>query len=258
MARKFLFLFVISSLSGFPGSAFSQSVLGFFPDTSYAGINETIHTEVMVGEVEDLFAVAFDVVYDESYLQFDSITEGSFLSENGTVNTLFIYDLQPGRVVVALSRMDYTQPGAATTADSALIDIFFTGLQSGWTDLKLENAGLMDPQLNPIPCNIEGGTVNVLGPPVGIENPFLPGKKGKIRPNPACREFNIELGYSVGDIVVELLSMHGQTIASQIYQGIPEGRSALFTVGRDVHPGLYLVKISYIDKTEIYKITLMN
>ena len=166
MKKNFLFFILLIIVCNSQGTE-----IKIFPDTTKCFSENNFEIKINIVDVENLFAVAFDIVYDTNYLVFDSIKEGNFLNENGQSQTLFIYSSQPGRVIVAISRMDYTEPGVSTINDTALVKTYFTAFEYGWTNIELENIGLFDPELNNIPFSFTNGIVQIPGPPTILPIP---------------------------------------------------------------------------------------
>jgi hypothetical protein len=83
--------------------------------------------------VTDLYGVAFDLRYPAAALAFDDATEGTFLDQNGAVDTsLQVAESPSGTVVVGLSRLGQV---AGRTGTGSLLRLEFTRRAAGSGDL---------------------------------------------------------------------------------------------------------------------------
>ncbi|WP_045029236.1 cohesin domain-containing protein, partial [Draconibacterium sediminis] len=119
--------------------SFSPEEVKVFPEESY-------ETAVQVEDVEDLFAVSFDVNYDPDILEIVSIREGEFLNEGGETNTIFLQDIDNvnGKAVVGITRLN-TTTGVSTGYPKNLFYIKFYSKEPGYEEVHISNAGLLAP-----------------------------------------------------------------------------------------------------------------
>jgi len=148
-----------------------EIVLSVQPDYILLVNDEVFSVNIMITGVENLFAVAFDVVYNPNLIIFNSITEGDFLNENGQAQTFFLHSLQPGKIIVAISRTDTNEPGVSSDNDTLLAKLYFTAVHHGQAELRLENTGLMKPDLNIIPHTKQNGNLRIIAPPKILQIP---------------------------------------------------------------------------------------
>lgn len=136
----------------------AQTRLGFSPDTIQAHVDSTYQVEVTIGNVEDLYGVAFDINYDRDIIAVHSLTEGTFLNENNTEQTFFQYynheDL--GLVIVGLSRVNNDIPGVSSVVDTPLVTINLQVISDGQGQLTLSNVSLYHPDGSQITDFITG------------------------------------------------------------------------------------------------------
>jgi|ERR1017187_659961 general secretion pathway protein D len=118
---------------------------------------------VTISGTSDLYAFQFDVSYDPSILQLNSILEGSFLSSAGP--TFFI----PGTIDNTLGIATFTADalfgatGAAGTGTLATLD--FQAVAGGVSALDLSNVILLDSNLNDISFTAQSGQAVVSAVP---------------------------------------------------------------------------------------------
>ena len=131
-------------------SCFGQTQLLVTPEEGLLEMDSTIIYMINVSDVNSLYAAAFDVTYNPDQLQLANITEAVFLNADQTIATSFLISYQPGRAIVAISRMGQDSLGASTSEPAPLISIEFTALSPGTSTIGLENTGLLDIGLNQV------------------------------------------------------------------------------------------------------------
>jgi len=119
--------------------SFSSDGINIFP-------GETFVSSVQVENVQNLYAVSFDLNYDPKNIEITSITEGDFLNESGQTNTIFLKDIdnEIGKAVVGISRLNTTS-GVSTGNPQNLFQIKFNSKAAGYSDVYLSNVGLIAP-----------------------------------------------------------------------------------------------------------------
>ena len=102
--------------------------------------------EVRVTEAESpgVFGVGFDLVYPESFLNFDAASpaEGGFLGEDGADTSLVVDRVDPGRLIVSMTRLGDTTGGV--DGSGVLLTLDFLTASSGSGAFEIENALLVD------------------------------------------------------------------------------------------------------------------
>jgi len=152
-------------MSSFNHLLANNALLSITPDSTTAVLQHEFEIQVKVSNVQNLFAVAFDVAYDTNLMTFHSITEGSFLNENGQAQTFFLYSVQAGKVIFAISRTNTNEPGVSSVNDTALATLRFTAVHHGSGEINLENTGLMEPDLSNIAHEPQNSSIRVIAPP---------------------------------------------------------------------------------------------
>lgn len=126
---------------------------------------DTFNIAVDIAEASDLYGFQFDVTYDPSILQLQSISEGPFLATAGS--TFFIPGTIDNGAGDASSNADSLLgpgPGAAGSGTLAILD--FRAIASGTSALSLANIILLDSNLNNIAFTSTDGSVTVSSPSV--------------------------------------------------------------------------------------------
>lgn len=141
------------------------ALLHFVPDAVDVSLYEHFDLAISVSHIENLFAVAFDVVYDTNLITFHSITEGNFLNENGQAQTFFLTSEQNGKIVVAISRTNMNEPGVSSINDTVLATLRFMAIDHGSCEINLNNTGLMKPDLSNIAHQTQNSSIRVIAPP---------------------------------------------------------------------------------------------
>jgi subtilase family serine protease len=139
------------------------------------GINkyqsQNAYLNIDVSQFINVFSVAFDFLFDPNLITVDTVTEGPFLSNNGHDLTNFQYDnSHPGRLIVGITRLDNTRPGADAINEAIVARIKITCNNLGSDSLRFANVGLVAPdgrtRYNILASN---GNINVL-PPVYFDD----------------------------------------------------------------------------------------
>jgi hypothetical protein len=105
--------------------------------TRVSGDQSSIVLSLEATSVSDLYGVAFDLRYPAAALAFDDATEGSFLDQNGTVDTsLQVAESPSGTLLIGLSRLGQV---AGRTGTGSLLRLEFTRRATGSGDLTFAN-----------------------------------------------------------------------------------------------------------------------
>lgn len=125
-----------------------------------------IAVQVVIGPTSssDVYGIKFDVVFDPAVLAFDPpAIEGSFLGRDGnpTVLEAATQSGDPGRLVVAITRQGAVGGIGASSAQTTVVTLPFTGVAPGTASLVFENATAVDPGLFPIAAIHFGSPVSV-------------------------------------------------------------------------------------------------
>ena len=117
------------------------------PDSLDVTAGESFVFDFSIQDATNIYAYAFDVLYDSEMLQVVNVTEGGFLNENETVNTTFMYTDQPAndRLVIGNTRTNINDQGASTVTQDGLFSVEFQAIGAGSCIISLDNAGLMHP-----------------------------------------------------------------------------------------------------------------
>ena len=119
---------------------------------------DEVTLSVNVTGTNDVYSAAFDVVFNPPTVVFVGHAPGNLLEDGGNAPT-YQAVAQAGRVVVGASRVG-SVPGANAVGSRPLINLTFRVTRVGNVQVTLENAALLDQNLNPIPAiNWSGGTL---------------------------------------------------------------------------------------------------
>ncbi len=125
----------------------AQSEIIISPEYQQVALSQSFTVDIEVGNVNNLFAFAAELHYDQDILYPVSFIEGSVLNEGGTVNTFFshhhVHD--QGKIILGVSRLDNSLPGVDVTAPETMLTIVFQAIGAGTSNLTLENTGLIAP-----------------------------------------------------------------------------------------------------------------
>jgi hypothetical protein len=109
----------------------------------------TLRLELVVTQVADLYAVAFDLTYPVAVMRFAAASEGTFLNSGGTATTTFqVVESQPGTLVFGLSRLG---PAGGVTGSGTAATFEFTAVGAGSGGLAFVDARGFDAAGRPLP-----------------------------------------------------------------------------------------------------------
>jgi hypothetical protein len=107
-----------------------------------SGDQSSIVLSLEATSVTDLYGIAFDLRYPDAALDFDNATEGSFLDQNGTVDTsLQVVESPSGTLVVGLSRLGQVSGRNGT---GSLLRFEFNRVATGSGDLTFDDNQAFD------------------------------------------------------------------------------------------------------------------
>jgi hypothetical protein len=121
--------------------------------------NTTFSVPVYIKNVNDAYALGFDINYDSDLIQLTSIAKGSFM---GSSNTIFSYGSNiPGKVLVGISK--YGKNIIGVKGNGLLFTLKFKALALGSTKIDFSYCELYDSTINnnKINCNFNPIEVTV-------------------------------------------------------------------------------------------------
>lgn len=122
---------------------------------------DSFTVDVVITDVNDVFTVSFDLVYDGTLLDYLNYTERDFLNEGGTVLTSFLVSEQSDRIIVGASRLGQVG-GVNASGDEVLMSIAFRVKKRGSSPVTFENNDIINSSGPPPIQGIEwfGGTAS--------------------------------------------------------------------------------------------------
>lgn len=149
-------------LSVFTAPGWADPVLSVVPVAgSTVPVGGSIHYDISIANVADLFAFQFDVSFDQTVVSALSIVEGPFLPMGGGTNFFqgFI-DNAGGTVTLNADSLSGPVPGVNGSGILAILTLH--GVGGGTSSIGLANVTLLDSSLNPINSTTQQGSVTVL------------------------------------------------------------------------------------------------
>lgn len=102
--------------------------------------------DVRLTGVENVAALAFDLVFNPQVMNFAEFSEGDFFASGGDVSTQ-VAENPEGRLIVGVALLGATE---GVSGDGVAITLVFNAVSNGGSSFSFENAQLVDPDLNPI------------------------------------------------------------------------------------------------------------
>lgn len=114
--------------------------------------------EVRAQGMNDLYGVAFELVYPQALMDFEAFSEGDFLMSGGLDTVLRVFESEPGRIVIGLTRLG-ARPGQAGSGE--LLTLRFRATGSGSGSFTFDNAEAFRSGGDPLGANFADATVQV-------------------------------------------------------------------------------------------------
>jgi hypothetical protein len=115
--------------------------------------------EVVASDVEDLYGVAFDILYPATALDFVRVEEGSFLSAEGIGTTLQVADDGSGTLIIGLTRLGEAD---GVSGSGVLMTVTFQAAGNGGGSLVFDQERAVNRRGATIPgVTWAGGSVTV-------------------------------------------------------------------------------------------------
>lgn len=135
-------------------------VLNVQPSTPNPTVGENFTVNVVASDVTDLYAFQFDLGFDPTILEVDSVNEGPFLAGGGS--TLFI----PGTIdnvggSVSNNADSLLTAISGVTGSGTLVTFDLTALAPGFSSLSAFNVILLDSSLSGIDATVNNSSVTV-------------------------------------------------------------------------------------------------
>ena len=119
------------------------------PDTvsmdQASAVADTITVAVLITNTDNLHTAGFDVIFDDTAMDFLGHNEGSLLEQGGNAPTYSVAS-QTGRVVVGVSRSGSSETSAV--GSQTLIELVFKVHTAGTHAVSLANADLLNSGVN--------------------------------------------------------------------------------------------------------------
>ncbi len=150
----------------------SESQLLLLPELDYFQLEQDIFVSLNIDNIDDLYGISCDIVFDPTSASFDQIDEGNFLNINGN-STVMQYDtFSNNRIIFALSLIGQV-PGVCCAGSSTVAVFKFNPLLYSISCISLENIILLDSNLEEIECISSNCLINIGGIPSIIDIPNI-------------------------------------------------------------------------------------
>jgi hypothetical protein len=130
------------------------------PSNKAVANGETFTLDIAVADVSDLYGYQFNVEYDSTVLQLQSVGHGNFISRGGQDNVFCVdYNTQTAGLVknIACTRM-----GRGSVEGSGILgSVTFKTIKSGASDIKITGVQLVSSKVEKITSSVSDGRVTV-------------------------------------------------------------------------------------------------
>ena len=143
------------------------ATVSILPASTTVVVGLQVTVSIDIDNVEDLFAVAFDLVFDSDILSFVSAQKGTFLEQDGFATDLsasFLRDPQeniidPGRLIVGYSRLAGQGGSIGASGSGNLMTLTFEAVATGTSSLAFQKTHFFNSSLDEILTNWNNGLV---------------------------------------------------------------------------------------------------
>ena len=134
--------------------------VGVSPATTTAGVGDSVTVDITASGAETLFGFQFNIEYDPSILSFESISEGTFLNNNGADSTFCVTPKTDTAGLVKNYACTRIQKGEVT-GTGTLARATFTALSAGTSTITLKNVKFANSKAEEISSSVSSGQVAV-------------------------------------------------------------------------------------------------
>ncbi len=144
------------------------------PSNSIIKAGENVVISVGINTDENIYAMSFDLFFNNSVLEAISSSEGGFLGKDGknvlvAVNNI---DNTAGKFSFAATRSGQV---GGVIGSGAVANITFKAISNlGQSNLVINNVQISGPNLNPISSNIVNGVITINNPPTASNLQLIP------------------------------------------------------------------------------------
>jgi len=130
--------------------AIGPYTLKIVPETATVTLDEEVSVDIVVSNVEDLYAAELrlgfnsDATSGDGAVEVAKVQEGTFLSENDAVTTFFIKEHPVGGGYVEINTSRAASTGVTSEEDQVLATVTFKGTAVGTTALQWTTTDLYD------------------------------------------------------------------------------------------------------------------
>jgi general secretion pathway protein D len=142
-----------------PSTPTGPAVLTLRPSALQLRVGERITVDVTLeANGNEIASVPYHLVFDPNLLRVVSVSEGSFFRAQGA-NTLFIPEIQPGRVIIGHSQFGGSE---SVSGSGVLATLTVEGVAPGSVSIAFENAAILDRIRDRVPFRTEGTSLRVI------------------------------------------------------------------------------------------------
>ena len=116
--------------------------------TESSASGDIVTLRVNATDTDDVHTAAFDVLFDDSLVEYVNYARGNFLEQGGNVPLYQVTSQGAGRIVVGVSRTG--SAGVSAVGSQALMSLNFRVTDVGQSQLSVVNASLRDGNFNDI------------------------------------------------------------------------------------------------------------
>jgi hypothetical protein len=170
--------------------------------TSPIPANQEFTAEVLIDNANNVYSCGFDLVFDQSRFEIVGVSEGDLLKQAG-VSTALMQTVNPGRVIVGLSRLGEV---SGVNGSGVLIVVTLKAIKESPVEFSLENVSVQDPDLNLISVKVQ----NL----ISISNTSLsPNLTVIAYPNPAKDKITFRLNLPKdAQVKIEVFNVAGERV----------------------------------------------
>jgi hypothetical protein len=235
--------------------------LVIFPEQTTIEANCICSIDVVIEGVTNLAGYQFDVRFDPTILQVDSVLTGNFLSSTGREVSVIGPSINNdnGKVTITVFSSG-TNPGP--DGSGTIATIFFTASSPGTSILQIQNITLRNAHNKNLTAGRIGTGQITVKEPSGIIQDGLYPKQFCLRqnhPNPFNPSTNIKFDLPRAvDVEFEVFNIMGQKVATLINRHMPAGYHQVTFKAHNLSSGIYFYRIDASTWQDVKKMIFLK
>ena len=213
--------------------------------------------EIEIDSVYNLFSYSLNFYYNRQLIEITKVLEGTFLNENRSQSTSFIYRLyeDEGKISIANARLNAQTGGVSTDITKTLFTIEVVAAKEGVCPLAITDLELFDAEQNRIYYQLTADSI-IIKDITALNSAHKEIRMISVYPNPAQNYLMVvlEASFTVSGNI-HLFNSLGQRLASW---AIRNNKTCLDLKKLRLSAGFYFLSVRNEDQFSVKKIYIIS